>query len=108
MRPIIYKRPRYVNAKLLSLARTMPCMFTFAHDCRGDVMACHANWQQWGKGVGLKCPDWAWAAGCMAAHREIDGKIGATMTREERESHWLNAFIATQDFLWSEGRVRVA
>ena len=98
----------YRSKKHTSLARGMPCMFTFAHQCQGDVVACHANWQQWGKGVGLKAPDWAWAAGCMTAHREIDGKIAPTMTREQRQSEWLNAFIGTQNYLYDNALVRVA
>lgn len=68
----------------------------------------HSNWQKWGRGVGHKAPDWAWAAGCDNAHRMIDPKINPRFDREERESMWLMAFIATQDWLWSQGKVRVA
>ena len=108
MRPVLQKTPRYESRKHTSLAKDVPCQFTFPHKCEGGTMPCHANWQQWGKGVWLKCPDWAWAAGCLNAHREIDGKVGATMRKDERQHEWLNAFIGTQNYLWNSGRLKVA
>ena len=99
----------YRNRKLLDLSHWMPCQATFAHTCnQGDgCHPAHANWLVWGKGVGHKSPDWAFAAVCGNAHRELDGKINPTMDREQRQAEWLRAFIATQDMLWKKGLLKV-
>lgn len=102
--------PGYHNRKLLDLAHSMRCQATFSHVCN-DADGCHpahANWLTWGKGVGRKAPDWAFAAVCGNAHRELDGKINPTMDKEQRQAEWLRAFIATQDVLWDKGLVKVA
>lgn len=108
--PLRQREPRYENRKLLDLAHGMPCFATFPHACN-EAQGCHpahANWSQFGKGVGTKAHDWAFASMCGNAHRMIDGEINATMDRDTRFSEWLNAFISTQDWLWREKKVRVA
>jgi hypothetical protein len=108
VRPVLQKRPRYIDKSLTGLAKLVPCQFTFQHECSRDTMACHSNWLNWNKGVGLKCSDWAWAAGCLVAHREIDGKINPKLTKDERQYYWMEAFISTQDYLWRNRLLRVA
>ena len=96
------------SRKLLNLAHDMPCMARFEHDCcdhLGSVPA-HSNWQLWGRGFGHKAPDWAWAAMCHNAHQLID--MNATMSREQRETEWTRAYVATQEWLWENNKVRVA
>jgi hypothetical protein len=109
-RPIVQKQNHVRARRLLDLAHEMPCMAAFPHACN-ESLGCHpahSNWQAWGKGVHLKATDWAFAAVCGAAHRELDGKLNPTMSREARQAEWLNAFIATHDWLWREKRIRVS
>lgn len=108
-RPVMQKAPPVRYRSLLDLAHDMPCFATFAHDCnqnRGCHPA-HANWLKFQKGVGLKATDWAFASMCGNAHREIDGKINPTMSREAREAEWMNAFIATHNYLWSKRLIQI-
>jgi hypothetical protein len=104
------KHNAHRSKRLTSLAHDMPCMATFPHECN-QAQGCHpahANWQRWGKGIHMKAPDWAFAAMCGNAHREIDGKVNATMSREAREAEWMHAFVSTHDWLWTNKRIRVA
>jgi hypothetical protein len=107
-RTVMQKQPAFRSRKLTDLARLVPCRFTFPHECRGDTMACHANWQAWGKGVHYKAPDWAFAAGCLTAHNAIDNKLDKTLSMEARESEWMNAYVGTMNYLWSEGLIKIA
>lgn len=104
------KRPRIEVKALRDLAHTAPCFATFVHPCNAHdgCHPAHNNWQQWGKGVGKKTSDWAVAFMCGNAHREIDGKINSTMSRDQRQYEWLNAFISTQDYLWQNKLLKVA
>jgi hypothetical protein len=105
------QKTRPVRARsLLDLAHECPCFAAFPHQCN-QQLGCHpahANWLRWNKGVHLKTSDWAFASMCGNAHREIDGKINPTMSKEQREHEWLHAFISTHDWLWREKKVRVA
>jgi hypothetical protein len=94
------KQPRVKARRLLDLAHTMPCFATFPHECneRYGCHPAHANWQRWGKGVGVKVSDWAFAAVCGNAHRELDGTVRDPMPKEHREHYWFTAFVSTQDY----------
>lgn len=106
-RAVMQKQPAFRSKRLTDLARIVPCMFVFAHECKGDTMACHANWLQWNKGVGMKAPDWAWASGCLTAHNAIDDKLNKTLSMEAREAEWMMAFVSTQNYLWENRLVKV-
>ena len=109
-RPVMQKAPRYENRRLLNLAHQAPCFATFPHDCKqyqGCVPA-HANWLIFNKGIGLKASDWAWASMCPRAHDIIDRRIPSDMTEEMLQQEWMRAFISTQDYLWTQKKVRVA
>lgn len=95
---------------LLDISHEMPCQFKLPHKCTQHLgcVPVHSNWLIFGKGFAHKAPDWAWAAGCAAAHAEIDPALGATMDREQRETEWTIAYIGTQNWLWMNERVRVA
>lgn len=100
----------YRSRKHTNLAHDMPCLVTHPHACN-DANGCepmHANWQEWGKGVGLKAPDWAWASGCPTAHKLLDDKLGQSLDLEQRKAVWLHAYIATQNWLWENGKLRVS
>ena len=106
-RAIIQKSRDFKSKPLTDLARHVPCMFVFAHQCSSDTMACHANWLQWNKAVGKKAPDWAWASGCLNAHDAIDNKLNKTLSMEAREAEWMTAFVSTQNYLWEHGLIAV-
>ena len=53
----------------------------------------HANWSEYGKGMGLKAHDVFHAALCHDCHVLLDQ--GAEWTREERKEKWQAAFVNT-------------
>lgn len=108
MSEVRQRQPSYENKKLTGLAKRVPCMFTFRHLCNGITMPCHANGLSWGKGVGLKSHDWAFASGCWNAHDAIDNKLNHTLTQDERHYYWLEAFVSTQTYIWENRMVKVA
>ena len=69
----------------------------------GGVVPAHANWQQYGKGAGLKAHDCFVAWVCMACHDIIDGRTGR-LTDAEKHEMWQKAWIKTI-LLWFEGGV---
>lgn len=104
------KTPRYENRRLLDLAHNMPCFACFPHKCE-QHLGCHpahANWQAFGKGVGHKAHDWAFASVCRIAHDVLDRRVPFGMDEDMLFHEWLRAFISTQDHLWKERKVRIA
>jgi hypothetical protein len=109
-RPIVQKQPRVEVKSLRELFHKLPCFATFAHQCTQSLGChpCHNNWQQFGKGVGLKTSDHLCAAMCGTAHRMIDGKVGKdTLPKDQRLYYWIQAFIATWDYIWTHKLVAV-
>ncbi len=94
---------------LLDLAHTMPCMAKFPHNCVGyqGCEPAHSDSQLFGRGHGHKSPDWAWAAMCHNAHKILSAIVGPMFNREEKQSEWMRAYIATQNWLWENGKLRV-
>lgn len=109
-RAVMQKQTRYESKRHTALAHDMPCMATFPHNCQqhNGCDPSHANWLLWGKGVGLKVGDWAWASLCRAAHDIIDRRTPSDMDEETLQQEWMRAFISTQDHLWRERKLRVA
>src|SRR5574343_1519548 len=97
----------YRNRKLLDLAHEMPCQADFAHRCQGQVVPCHSNQLQFGRGASYKSHDWAFAACCSEAHDFLDGRRGG-WDKETKHAEWLRAYIKTQNYIWQNGKVRVA
>lgn len=100
----------YRNRRLLNIAHEMPCRATFPHQCTGynGCEPAHADWQVFGRGKDHKSADWAFAAMCHEAHRMITAKINPEFDREMRQAEWLRAFVATQNWLWENERIRVS
>lgn len=94
----------YRNRKLLDLANGAPCMSCGAQD--GTVIAAHANWSDFGKGMSHKASDAAIAFMCRTCHAEIDQ--GARLTKAERRSKWVEAAVKTWVWLVETGRVVLA
>lgn len=97
----------YRNRKLLDIAHEMPCQADFPHSCFGSVVPSHSNQQIFGRGASYKSHDWAYAAICSEAHDYIDGRKGG-WDKETKHAEWLRAYIKTQNYLWQNGKVRVA
>lgn len=94
----------YRNRKLLDLAHTMPCTAAFAHTCAG-YLGCdpaHSDSSIWGRGMGHKSHDFAFAAMCHPAHKEL-----ARMKRSNKGAEWTLAHVQTMRFLWENGLIGV-
>lgn len=66
----------------------------------------HANWSEFGKGMGLKAGDHWTAALHHDCHVELDQ--GGNETKEQKRDRWLRAHINTMNLYWSRGCLRVA
>lgn len=96
----------YRSQKHTDLLHGAPCFFRFPHTHNGPSVPCHSNSSIFGRGAFFKTPDWAVAAGCPAAHYELD--FGKTMDRDEKFYLWLHAYVATTNWLYQNGKLRVA
>lgn len=95
---------KYKNSALLALARLCPHCMGCGKVNEGDVVAAHRNE---GKGLGLKNPDYMWAALCsLKCHYELDQ--GRHWSREQRRDFWSAAYWRTQAWLWSSGHLLVS
>ncbi len=92
------------SRKLLDLANGAPCMACGAED--GTIVAAHANWSDFGKGMSHKASDAAVAFLCYRCHSELDQ--GALMSKTERRAVWMEAAVKTWVWLMETGRVRLA
>lgn len=81
----------YRNQKLLKLARNKPCAHCSRDD--GTTVAAHANWYEFGYGMGIKSHDCFIAWLCHGCHAELDQ--GGTMTKQEKRDMWQLAHIKT-------------
>lgn len=95
------------NRKLLDALRELPCTADFPHDCRGQIVACHANDAIFGRGFAYKTPDHFTAAMCKDAHDIIDGRKGG-WSKDDKRYAWLRAYVRTQNLLWDGGLIEVA
>lgn len=94
----------YRNRKLLDLANGAPCMSCGAQD--GTIVAAHANWSDFGKGMSHKASDAAVAFMCFCCHAEIDQ--GSRLTKVERRGKWVEAALKTWIWLIETGKVVIA
>jgi len=93
---------------LLKLARGAPCLLQIPGICRGNaetVVACHGNWAEHGKGVGLKSHDCFIAFGCQECHSAIDGRN--KLEKDDRRYYWQRGFERTILYLFENGKLKV-
>ena len=91
---------------LRDLAAKCPkCMSCGARN-RGNVVACHSNSLEHGKGMGQKAHDVP-AYLCGDCHDLLDGRAGS-LTREEKSAMFLEAAYASMAWLLQEGHLQVA
>jgi hypothetical protein len=95
----------YRNRKLLDLAHDAPCFAKFPHGC-AQYYGCdpaHSDQQKHGRGINHKSGDHWTAAMCHVAHMMLD-----TLDRETKSAEWDRAHILYWDWLWENGKVKVA
>ncbi|MFY1969592.1 nuclease domain-containing protein [Achromobacter xylosoxidans] len=93
------KRPGH-EPKYLAACRGEPCFLQIPGVCRGErdtVVPCHANWSDYGKGMGIKAPDIYTVPGCARCHACLDQ--GMTLTKAEKKATWEWAYTR-----WSAAR----
>jgi len=99
----IPKKPRMENPHLLRMARGKPCLLRCTDLCEGDksqtAVACHSNFQEHGKGMGIKASDQWSCWGCSRCHAALDSSYRASY--EERQQ-WFDAGHARQIVEWKK------
>jgi len=97
------RKGNFRSKKLLMSAKDVPSCMGCGADNVGNVVAAHANWSEYGKGMGLKAHDWAIAFLCESCHYGIDaGEMG----RDEKKSSWAAAHAKTLEWLFETGRLK--
>jgi len=79
--------------KMLAACRGQRCWLSIPGVCRNDVASvvpCHANWADYGKGMGLKAGDQYTVPGCRHCHAELDQ--GSRFTKGEKRAIWEAAY----------------
>ena len=87
---------------LLKLAKGAPCLIAIPGICRGNnetVVACHGDWQDLGKGVGLKAHDCYIAFGCQDCHSAVDWRT-QRLEKADRRYYWQRGFERTILYLF--------
>lgn len=91
---------------LLRLASVVPHCMNCGVKNAGQVVGCHSNSLEHGKGMGLKAHDVP-AFLCGECHDLLDGRAG-TLTRFEKEVLYLRTSNASMVWLLQSGYLRVA
>lgn len=89
----IPKQKAYRDRHLLDMAKNRSCLLQIPSECNHmpeTTVACHANWVETGKGMGMKAPDMLTVWGCSDCHSWLDQ--GASATRGERWFAWWSAY----------------
>ena len=96
------------NRKLLDLAHEAPCMIQIAcggfHYKEGEIVACHSDMLEDGRGIGHKSHDCLAVPGCRHCHliftREHLGKVGYA------EAHY-KAMKRYEIWKWENEKIRL-
>ena len=91
---------------LRDLAADVPHCMRCGKRNEQDIVGCHSNSLELGKGMSQKAHDLL-AYGCRGCHDIFDG-ITPGYTREEREAEWMKAAIKSMVWLLQEGHLQVA
>ena len=90
----------YRSKKLLQAAKDAPVCMGCGKSNHGDVVAAHANWSEYGKGMGMKAHDWAVAYLCHECHARIDQGQGS---KQDKREAWQRAHVRTLEWLFDTG-----
>lgn len=106
----LQKSPRYLNPRLLELARGMPCQNCGIED--GTVVAAHSNAAKHGHGRGIKSHDCFWAGLCFRCHAWLDQDYGVmdgySSKREDKLLFFTIAMHKTMSLLLRAGKIKMA
>lgn len=107
--PAYPKHIAYRNRALLDLARYAPHCMSCGGGREGEMVGCHSNSLQHGKGGSYKAHDIP-AYLCGSCHDQIDGRTGGRglLPRDERDRMFLEAVYKTWLWLMESGRLEVA
>ncbi|MDO4251530.1 MAG: hypothetical protein Q4C68_08490 [Moraxella sp.] len=78
----------------LAQIRTLPCVHCQAPP---PSQACHANWGQFGKGMGIKADDAYTIPLCHTCHRDFDAYQGRT--REQARDWFVGKWVLVNEIL---------
>ncbi|MFT0547471.1 nuclease domain-containing protein [Allopusillimonas ginsengisoli] len=76
------------NKAMLAACKDQPCYLRIPGVCIGGtetVVPCHANWPEYGKGMGLKAKDIYTVPGCFACHAWLDQ---GPASKVEKKNAW--------------------
>lgn len=96
-KPVPAPERRYLDA-----CRGERCYLGILGVCRGDretVVPAHANWGQYGKGMGLKAGHQYTVPACAECHYELD--FGRLFSKDGKRAIWERAYVA-----WEPVRAR--
>jgi len=94
------------SSDMLMLASVAPHCMNCGVVNTGQVVGCHPNSLEMGKGMGIKAHDVP-AYLCGECHSLLDGRAG-TLTRFEKEVLYLRASNASMVWLLQSGHLRVS
>lgn len=105
----LQKSPRYLNPKLLALAKGMPCQHCGIED--GTIVAAHSPFAIHGHGRGIKSSDCFSAFLCYRCHAWLDQDYGLmdgyTSKREDKLKFWRRAYAKTMSGLVRAGKIKL-
>lgn len=82
------------NKAYLEACRGELCYLRISGVCIGGIQTivpCHANWPEYGKGMGLKAKDIYTVPGCMSCHAWLDQ---GPALRNDKKQAWEAAYAA--------------
>jgi hypothetical protein len=97
----------YRNPKLLAFAKDAPHCMCCSTPNMGQVVGAHSNKLRHGKGKGIKAHDLV-AYLCQLCHDTYDGRIASSLTRDDKDLMFLDAYYASMLWLFQSGRLRIA
>lgn len=102
--PSFPKEKNYRNKKLLDLAQEAPYCMYCKEPNHGQVVLCHSNSTQHGKGMGIKAHDIPCYL-CNLCHDLADGRIGKHLTLPERNAILYEGVYNSVLWLLQEGKL---
>ncbi len=90
--------------KLLDIAHDAPCFLKLAR-CEGQIVPCHSDQLEDGRGVGHKSPDCLAVPGCVRCHSLF---TRAYLGRDQYSQVHNKALKSYLVWLWENDKVRVA
>lgn len=94
----------YRNRALLDLAHELHTCTMCGKYVPEGLEPAHANGIEYGKGFGIKSPDYWFAACCHWCHSDLDQ---GPRPKADKRADWLRAYAKTMAALWEGGLIQV-